>query len=72
MPQTTPERVDRWPGMDDEAMAFLRSAGWVLTRSWEWYHPDADHKASERETDAIIYLIEEWDFGGVTDQASPK
>ena len=58
-PQTSPERASRWPGMDAEAIAFLESRGYRLTRAWTWLLPD------EREADAIAYLIEEWDFGGV-------
>lgn len=68
MPSTTPERAARWPGMDSEAIQFLRDAGFKLGRDWHWRHPDdipwRSRKLSEREADAIIYLQEEWDFGG--------
>ncbi len=72
MPQTTPERAARWPGMDTEALEFLKENGFTLSRDWEWSHPEKKSFAdlSEREADAIIYLIEEWDYGGFRGSAS--
>lgn len=64
MPQTTPERAARWPGMDRQAMLFLKSRGYRLTKDWCWTHPERK-EPDEREADAIIYLIEEWDFDGL-------
>lgn len=64
MPQTTPERAARWPGYDAEAIGFLKSQGWVLGRDWCWSHPE-HREPTERERDAMFYLIEEWDFGGI-------
>ncbi len=66
MPQTTPDRAARWPGMDQEAMDFLRSRGFRLLRNWTWLAP-AGHNPDDKEKDAIMYLIEEWDFGGWVD-----
>lgn len=63
MPQTTPERAARWPGGDSQAIEFLEKRGFTLFRDWVWRRPD-DRVADEIETDAIRYLIEEWDFGG--------
>lgn len=63
MPQTTPERAARWPGGDSEAILFLRSAGYALRRDWSWQSPD--HAPTDRELDAVVYLIEEWDFDGI-------
>lgn len=65
VPQTSPDRAARWPGMDAEAIAFLESRGFVLRRNWLWELPSVGYKSSHREADAILYLIEEWDFGGV-------
>ena len=65
MPQTTPERAARWPGMDSEAIVYLRSLGWRLNQDWSWTPPTPDYEQTERENDAIWYLIEEWDFGGI-------
>lgn len=65
MPSATPERQERWPGMDSEAIKFLEDAGYILTKDWRWIIPeDRNEKPLEREEDAIIYLIEERDFGG--------
>jgi hypothetical protein len=64
MPQTTDERRARWPGGDQEAIAYLKAQGFKLTPQWFWLKPAPGHKLTEREEDAIIYLIEEWDFGG--------
>ena len=65
MPSTTPERQARWPGMDAEAMNFLESRGYKLNRDWCWSPPEPDHDPTVREVDALIYLIEEWDYGGL-------
>lgn len=65
MPSTTPERAARWPGMDQEAMAYLKAQGYSLTRGWGWLPPSSDHVSTDREIDALRYLIEEWDFGGI-------
>lgn len=65
MPQTTPELAAKFPGMDREAMEVLRDAGYTLTREWFWLPPSIFHEPIEREADAINYLIEEWDFGGL-------
>ena len=61
MPSTTSKRASRWPGGDFEAMKFLREAGYrwpggVIKRV-------KGRPPTEREWDAILYLIEEWDFG---------
>ena len=65
MPQTSPERAARWPGMDHQAMKYLEDQGYRLSRSWHWYAPSKTHIPTEKEMDAILYLIEEWDFGGI-------
>ena len=44
-------------------MDYLEAQGFVLGRDWCWRHPE-NREATEKEADAIIYLIEEWDFGG--------
>ena len=67
MPQTTPEKSARWPGMDAEAYRYLKACGFTLTRQWTWIRPSPEHIPTEREIDASIYLIEEWDYGGIED-----
>jgi len=68
MPQTTPERAARWPGMDQEAMQYLVQRGFECTGDFYWMPPTPEHKLTEKENDAVLYLIEEWDFGGVLRQ----
>ena len=70
MPQTTPERRARWPGGDQQAMKYLRSRGYVLQKNWLWAAPPG-HTHSSKDVDALDYLIEEWDFGGVVESAEP-
>ncbi len=67
MPSTIPERAARWPGMDGEATAYLRAQGYQLTPDFYWLKPTPDHEPTEREADAIVYLIQEWDFGGIAE-----
>ena len=65
MPQTTAERAARWPGMDGEATAYLKAQGYRLTKGWHWVPPTPDHEPTYKEADAILYLVQEWDFGGL-------
>ncbi len=64
MPQTTPERAARWPGMDTQAIQFLEKRGYRLGRDWFWTIPEYRAYPTRKEADAMRYLIEEWDFGG--------
>ena len=63
MPSSTPERQDRWHS-DGYAMAFLKRHGYVSNRDWTWSAPKG-HEPTWLEKDAIIYLNEEWGFGGL-------
>lgn len=65
MPQTSDERRARWPGMDQEAIDYLQGQGYILTRKWQWQLPTPQHRPTEKEIDAAVYLIEEWDFDGI-------
>lgn len=65
MPQSTPERRARWGVMDGKATRYLASRGWTLRRDWHWSPPQVGYEPDETERDAIIFLIEEWDFGGI-------
>ena len=74
MPSTSSERAARWPEGDRQAIDYLKGHGFVLTREWFWKLPPGrykedgtplgDNPLTEKEHDAIMYLIEEWDFGG--------
>lgn len=66
MPQATEEQRAEWNGPSDEtATKFLVDAGYRLTPAWTWT-PPVGHAPTEREWSAIDFLIDEWDFGGLT------
>ncbi len=46
-------------------MRFLERQGYVLTEAWGWRKPSPSHVVSAEEADAIRYLTDEWDFGGL-------
>lgn len=67
MPSGSPTRHTRW-GDDSNAVAYLQRQGYVLNRNWLWEPPPRIKSWSDvavLEEDAVIYLIEEWDYGGV-------
>lgn len=52
--------------IDDQGPTqLLKSHGFVLRRDWQWEKPALFHTISEIEWTCIMFLIEEWDFGGV-------
>jgi hypothetical protein len=61
MPQTTPELRAKFPGFDAQACTYLKSQGYILTRQWEWVKPREE--VTDDEWDALVYLVEEWDYG---------
>lgn len=72
MPQTSDEMRELMSllfggsGIDDSApVKFLLSRGYVLTHSWLWRLPNADHNITEKERLCLRFLIEEWDYGGL-------
>jgi hypothetical protein len=70
MPQADEELRAEWShgeegGGDEAAMAHLRAAGFTLTCQWTWTPPPG-HTVTDRDRSAVLYLIDEWDFGGFT------
>lgn len=72
MPSGPPELHEKWSAYgpsgcgDHNAMNFLQSRGFILSRKWEWFHPLQDktlQTLEEDEYEAICYLVWEWDFG---------
>jgi len=51
--------------MDGQAIVYLEKHGFVRDENWSWYLPKPGHVLTRRERDAVIYLQEEWDWGGV-------
>lgn len=69
MPQASDELRAEWNGPDDAtAIKFLTDAGYKLTRGWEWLLPVPNHEPTEKEISAIQFLVDEWDFGGTTQE----
>lgn len=71
MPQASEELRKEWMSSTDEpsdqvAMKYLQEHGYKLTRSYQWILPTPAHLPTEKEQSAIRFLINEWDFGGVT------
>jgi len=69
MPQATEAMRKRWkhysPGGGDElATKYLQERGYALTKDWYWVIPPR-HKPTKKEIDAVAYLCDEWDFGGM-------
>lgn len=65
MPQATPELRELWEGPDDsKARTYLAQRGYTLTSSWEWV-PPAGQEITERDESAVMFMIQEWDFGGI-------
>lgn len=62
MPQSTPERRKKWVD-DQKAMNFLRYWGYTLRDDWTWKAPD--RRPTTVELDAVQFLVEEYDFGGI-------
>lgn len=62
MPQSTPERRARWGMSEDKAEKYLLDAGYSIHR-FVMSPPSADHVITETEEDAVLYLLEEWDYG---------
>lgn len=65
MPETDAERKARWPGGDSQAIAFLQGKGYRLKKNFSWEKPTRFHSVTQEESDAIWYLIEEWDYSGI-------
>lgn len=71
MPSGPPELHEKWSNYypegfgDQNAMRFLREAGFKLTDGWTWIAPGRE--PTEEEWSAINYLVWEWDFGGLED-----
>lgn len=49
---------------DHEALRFLESRGYKEVRNGCLVHQDRDHKPTQDEIEAIVYLKTEWDFLG--------
>jgi hypothetical protein len=60
MPQASDELRAKFPGQDSEALAVIQTnfnddRGWLTLK-------DPSYKPTERERDAVDYLVFEWDY----------
>ena len=62
-----PTRAAAGSGVQTSISSQRAGCGYRLNRRWEWILPAAGHAITAREEDAILYLIEEWGFGGLND-----
>jgi hypothetical protein len=73
MPQASDEdraQMQQWfgDGIDDHGPhAYLESHGWTLLRGWLWQPPVPYHSVSCYELACVMFLINEWDYGGFKD-----
>ncbi len=74
MPQATEELRRIWhytvsdnvPYAGDHlAMTHLERRGYILQKDWTWRHLNIDHVPNSADLSAVMYLIQEWDFGGL-------
>ncbi len=66
MPQGPQELQDEWNSCEN-AVEFLRGAGFVHTSRFTWIPP---REPTEQEWRAIDYLIMEWDWGGIDKEST--
>jgi hypothetical protein len=60
----------KWFGAEfDDAgpTRFLESHGYILLSTYFWKLPTPSHSVSCYEWECILFLIHEWDFGGIQD-----
>lgn len=65
MPQASEDLCKRWNGPSEHmAIKHLKGAGYLLTAEWEWLCPKG-RTPTEEDQSAILFLIQEWDYGGL-------
>ena len=72
MPQTTQENLDALAQFLDEVddyttQEYLVNRGYTLEGDFTWSHPNVKSKnyMTENEWQCMLYLIQEWDYGGL-------
>ncbi len=71
MPQASDELRAYWGGTDPKpAIDHLYKRGYELTGDWNWVPPKGLNYANApiRDWKAIDFLIQEWDYGGLTEK----
>ena len=75
MPNTSQEMIEYMQSKhgdefdDNIAVQFLKSHGYKRTKHWEWIPPNGVNLQTMHQDDYLhmLYLIEEWDFGGLVE-----
>lgn len=59
--------------IDDGGPAqFLYDQGFVLSRTWEWFKKGATYEnLTDKEYHCILFLVHEWDYGGLKEDGRP-
>jgi hypothetical protein len=60
--------MERWfgdPVDEGGPIRFLEAHGYTLLENWCWRKPVPSHTVSGEEVECIMFLIHEWDFGGL-------
>jgi len=54
------------PVGDAGPISYLEGQGYILNRDWTWAHPKVSSADDipTAEWDCIVFLCDEWDFGG--------
>lgn len=78
MPQASAELRQRMeerfgdPVSDSGAIAYLTEAGYTLNRQWCWEPKPGVSNVGDmtrEEFECLLFLVHEWDFGGLADPA---
>lgn len=61
--------IDGAEGSDRACIRFLESAGYTLGRDWCWHKDGITNfgQMTRQEFACLLFLIHEWDFGGLGD-----
>lgn len=75
--------VDRYPGLgrketfstfEEGPVRYLTQAGYSLQRGWTWKPKDGVSgydDMTQEEYDCLLFLVHEWDYGGLSTEARP-
>jgi hypothetical protein len=73
MPQASDELTEEiaricGDASDHAVVAFLEQRGWTLDREWQWHKSGQTYQTMPQdEYLAVLFMIDEWDYGGVVD-----
>lgn len=70
MSQASDEERAKW-GSENKATDYLFWHGWILTLKWNWWHHDWEKAImNDDDYEAILFMVREWDYGGVCQHGS--